>query len=284
VTIGGGRRPGGARFSTAAALPDVTRHEGSVSMPAAVVTGFEMLRRKLPRRGALLAVVFVLAACTAADDDGPEVAPIDDLGTEEAPTETEEQAVDVDDVEEERGEPTDDPDPGTEQADDATEAADADPYAIPEGGIDEAYVERVLNAIFEVNREALAITLESEPGGLAPFEAEERLRAIYAGDYGAATLVGYNEIASSLDQRALFLDQPGAVRVRVLDLVATDESCIVARQSLDFSSVLRDAPPIREEFVALASKPSGEEDENLNPTPWQVVAADSGAAAGVDCE
>jgi hypothetical protein len=282
VTIGGGRRPGGARFSTAAALPDVTRHEGSVSMPAAVVTGFEMLRRKLPRRGALLAVVLMLAACTAADDDGPEVAPIEDLGTEEESAETEEVS-DVDDGDAEGGQPADEPDGGAEQADDATEAADADPYAIPEGGIDEAYVERVLNAIFEVNREALAITLESEPGGLAPFEAEERLRAIYSGDYGIRQQLSLSEIAEHEEQRESFMSPVGAVAITVDEIIDADPDCVVARRRSDFGAVLLDPGEPRQDFVALEPKSAGDDPQAFNPTPWVLADANIDAPERLEC-
>jgi hypothetical protein len=252
-------------------------------MPAGVVTGFEMLREKLRRAGVTLMAAVLLTACTG-PAEGPEVADLEELDVTEAATEPVDTEV-VEDTEvaaDEDG--ADDPTERTQPADDDTEPADGDPYAIPEDGIDEAYVERVLNAIFEVNREALAITLESEPGGLAPFEAEERLRAIYGGTYGAASLVGYNEIASSEAQRDVFVQAPGAVTSLVEEVVAADSRCIIARHSIDFTSVLREPGQPRTEYVALASKDPEKDPEALNPTPWVLVAADSGAADGLECE
>jgi hypothetical protein len=252
-------------------------------MPAGVVTGFEMLRRKLRRTGVTLVAAVLLTACSSADE-GPEVADLEDLDVTEAATEPvdTEAVADTEVAADEDG--AGDPTERTPPADDDTEPADGDPYAIPEDGIDEEYVERVLNAIFEVNREALEITLESEPGGLAPFEAEERLRAIYGGTYGAASLVGYNELASSGAQRDVFVQAPGAVTSRVEQVIAADSRCIIAEHSLDFSLVLREPGQPRTEYVALAWKDPETDPEALNPTPWVVVAADSGAADGLECE
>jgi hypothetical protein len=172
-------------------------------MPAGVVTGFEMLREKLRRAGVTLMAAVLLTACTGAAE-GPEVADLEELDVTEAATEPVDTEV-VEDTEvaaDEDG--ADDPTERTQPADDDTEPADGDPYAIPEDGIDEAYVERVLNAIFEVNREALAITLESEPGGLVPFEAEELSRAIYGESYGAIQYRELSEIAGSQAMREQF--------------------------------------------------------------------------------
>jgi hypothetical protein len=252
-------------------------------MLAHVVTGFEMLRGKLQRIGATLGAAAVLSACSGAVEE-PAVAELEDIDamTEE---DTEPPAdVDGEDAEVDGDEQAaDDPDEGTEPADDVTETAEGDPYAIPEGGIDEEYVERVLNAIFEVNREALAITLESEPGGLAPFEAEERLRAIYGLTYGARQLVSLNAIASSADQRAAFRDPPGAVAVRVSDVLDGDPACVKAARVADFGAVLVDPGQPREDFVALAPKPDSPPAESLNPTPWILVDANIEAPERLGC-
>lgn len=262
-----------------------TRPRGSVSMPADVATGFEMLRGKLQRIGATLSAVVVLSACSDAAEE-PQVADLEALDT--ATEEQTEPPTDVADSGDTEGagedEVADGPTEATEQPDDATETAEGDPYAIPEDGIDEEYVERVLNAIFEVNREALAITLESEPGGLAPFEAEERLRAIYGATYGAAALHGYNEIAASADQRELFLENPGAATSRVVEVLSADSDCLIVEHSLNFSAVLREPGELRTEFVALARTSLEADADALNPTPWMVVAADSGSADGLVCE
>jgi hypothetical protein len=251
-------------------------------MPAGVVTGFEMLREKLRRAGVTLMAAVLLTACTGAAE-GPEVADLEELDVTEAATEPVDTEV-VEDTEvaaDEDG--ADDPTERTQPADDDTEPADGDPYAIPEDGIDEAYVERVLNAIFEVNREALAITLESEPGGLAPFEAEERLRAIYGGSYGARQLASLNQIASAPDQRGLFRSPAGPVVIEVSELLDGDESCIKVSRVADFGEVLVDPGEPREDYVALAPKTDITGSTSHNPTPWILVDANIDAPERLAC-
>jgi hypothetical protein len=252
-------------------------------MPAGVVTGFEMLREKLRRAGVTLMAAVLLTACTG-PAEGPEVADLEELDVTEAATEPVDTEV-VEDTEvaaDEDG--ADDPTERTQPADDDTEPADGDPYAIPEDGIDEAYVERVLNAIFEVNREALAITLESEPGGLAPFEAEERLRAIYGGGYGARQLASLNEVSAEESERSVFRRPPGAVRVSVTAVAAGDPECVVVRRTSDFGEVLQDPPQPRAGYVALAPKPADGDPEGFNPTPWVIVGGSLESPEALTCE
>jgi hypothetical protein len=248
------------------------------------MTGFEMHRGKLQGFVAAWLAALLVAGCSGAVDE-PEVADIEalDAATEEdtePPADTE-----VPDDTEVAGEDVgaDDPTETTEPADDATETADGDPYAIPEDGIDEAYVERVLNAIFEVNREALALTLDSEPGGLAPFEAEERLRAIYGGEYGARQLVSLNEIASSAEQRAIFRETTGAVAVRVLEVLDDGPSCLKVQRTSDFGAVLLEPGEPRHDYVALAPRPHEDMFRRHNPTPWILMDANIDAPERLEC-
>jgi hypothetical protein len=252
-------------------------------MRADVATGSEMLRGKLQRIGATLGAVLVLSACSGAAED-PEVADLDEVeATTEEDTEPPADASDSDDTEVAGdGAVADAPTEGTEQPDDAPETADGDPYAIPEDGIDEAYVERVLNAIFEVNREALAITLESEPGGLAPFEAEERLRAIYGGTYGARQMAALNEVSSTESERAVFVRPPGPLRVTVTDVVSADPQCLIVRRLSDFSEVLQDPPDPRDGYVALAPK-AASDSKDANPTPWVIVGGSIDSSEVLTC-
>jgi hypothetical protein len=201
-------------------------------------------------------------------DDAPEEAS-DGSGSDDA-----EEAADGTD----RG-ANDAPDP---DADDGSPTADGDPYAIPEDGIDEAYVERVLNAIFEVNREALQLTLDSEPGGLAPFEAEEIIRSIYEPPYATSALMALNGIARDVNQRGLFRQPLGSVNARVDQIVASGSDCVIAVQVLDFGPVLHDAPRPSEEYVLLRRHSSGDS-LHLNPTPFVVVDASDRSADDLQC-
>jgi hypothetical protein len=248
------------------------------------MTGFEMHRGKLQGFVAAWLAALLVAGCSGAVDE-PEVADIEalDAATEEdtePPADTE-----VPDDTEVAGEDVgaDDPTETTEPADDATETADGDPYAIPEDGIDEAYVERVLNAIFEVNREALALTLDSEPGGLAPFEAEERLRAIYGGEYGAAAYTSLNNIATDAESRARFRTPPGAVGVEVLEVISANPGCVKTLQEFDFAEVIAEAPPASREYLSLSAKSENADPNGLNPTPWVVIDASNSSADGLSC-
>jgi hypothetical protein len=201
-----------------------------------------------------------------ARDDAPEEAS-DGSGSddaEEAADGTDRGANDASDPDADDGSPTADGDP---YADDGSPTADGDPYAIPEDGIDEAYVERVLNAIFEVNREALQLTLDSEPGGLAPFEAEEMIRSIYGPDYGRRQLHSLHDISRSAEQRDLFVKPLGSYQVSVTHLIDDDPKCVRVRRAMDFANVLVDPPSVRQDYVALRYQ--GDTSQNTgNPTPY----------------
>jgi hypothetical protein len=155
-------------------------------------------------------------------------------------------------------------------ADDGSPTADGDPYAIPEDGIDEAYVERVLNAIFEVNREALQLTLDSEPGGLVPFEAEELLLAIYGADYAALQHAELAEINASAEMRSLFFEAPGPVVNEIRQIVDSSDECIVVSREADFTNVLVEPPGVIDDYLQLESIPDGEHNAD-NPSNWQIV-------------
>jgi hypothetical protein len=166
----------------------------------------------------------------------------------------------------------------------AQEPGAEDPYAIPEDGIDEAYVEKVLEAIFEVNREALELTLATEVGDLAPFEAEQRFRAIYGGAYGAHQMSTLYQVAGSQSLRSQFRDPVGRVRVTDVQVLDATSECVVARRTLDFSDVLQEPGAAIIEFVALSLQvPDGEMDW-LNPTPWRVTDASIDSADTLQCQ
>jgi hypothetical protein len=218
-----------------------------------------------------VALVLALGACSGGVGDGAE-----EPG-EGSDVSVIEQDDDVDDAS--AGEDRDGPDAeardaegsGAEEGSGSEEESVADdPYAIPEEGIDEAYVERVLEAIFEVNREALALTLEAEPG-LVPVEAEERLRAIYGGEYGQLQYQALSEVAGDPDLRGEFRDPVGPVRSGVTRLLTASNDCIQVEAVDDFSEVLVEPPTLSSGFLSLSRKPGDRDIRGLNPTPWVVV-------------
>jgi hypothetical protein len=160
---------------------------------------------------------------------------------------------------------------------------ETDPYAIPEDGIDEAYVERVLEAIYEVNREALAMTLESELGGLAPFEAEELMRAIYGGEYGAHQASTLHQVAGTEALRERFRNPVGQVEVSDIRIVESSAECVLAQRTSDFSAALLEPDEPITEFVALSIKPEDVDPAGLNPTPWRVTDANIDSSDALQC-
>lgn len=176
------------------------------------------------------------------------------------------------------GEETGSDDDGDEGA-----AADEDPYAIPEEGIDEAYMERVLEAIYEVNREALELTLNAEPG-LVPELAESRLRSIYQGSYGARQYQALAEVANSQDLRNAFLEPLGSLNSKKLQLLDDNPDCIRIKVQDDFSAVLIDPPPPSDGYLAIAPKADDRDPDGLNPAPWVIADGDQASAESLSCD
>jgi hypothetical protein len=173
-------------------------------------------------------------------------------------------------------------DEGSGTGDAADAAEEDDPYAIPEDGIDEVYVERVLEAIYKVNREALVLTLDAEPG-LVPVEAESRLRSIYGSAYGALQYQALSEVANSQDLRDSFRDPAGPLASEVLEVVDVDSACITIRVRDDFAAVLREPPEQSEGFLALALREADSDSRGTNPTPWVIVDGALNSAEGMSC-
>jgi hypothetical protein len=238
-------------------------------MLAHVVTGFEMLRGKLQRIGATLGAAAVLSACSGAVEE-PAVAELEDIDamTEE---DTEPPAdVDGEDAEVDGDEQAaDDPDEGTEPADDVTETAEGDPYAIPEDGIDEAYVERVLNAIAAVAQEATQLTLESPATGV-PVAAERLLASAFSGNYAATQYIALASLSESEAMRASMRKPVGRANVTVTGLHIADQTCIVVDRLIEFAEVLEGPATSSSDTLLLQPKSQVSDPAGLNPTPWVI--------------
>ncbi len=137
-------------------------------------------------------------------------------------------------------------------------------FVVP-ASIDVPYVERVLQALYDVEGEAGRAILSS--GGVSD-PARTHLRAIYD--------------ASQLEQRVDLYEQqavqgfpdtlpsPGNVQVRVADVISADPGCVFAAGIRDFSEVVTQ-PRDRSgevDFFQLLPIDDGQDPENLNPTPW----------------
>jgi hypothetical protein len=241
--------------------------------PRTTVTGNEMVPTWWVRIVAGFVAAVVAGGC--GDDAAQEPAGVtDEAAGAPAELEVEDDAAGSDAATEDAASAADllDEGSGVEDATADEGVEETDPYAIPEDGIDEAYVERVLEAIYEVNREALAMTLESE-SGILPAEAEDRLRAIYAGAYGARQYASLNEIAQDAQTRAMFREPPGSLRIEVAQLVDVGPKCLIVERIASFDEVLVDPPPVRRDYIALTARPGEAVERNLNPTPWVLADA-----------
>jgi hypothetical protein len=257
-------------------------------MRADVATGTEMLRGKLQRIGATLGAVLVLSACSGTAED-PEVADLDEvLAATEEETEppadaSDSDASDSDDAEVAGDEAVADaPTEGTGQPDDAPETADGDPYAIPEDGIDEAYVERVLNAIAAVSQEATRVTLESSTSGV-PVEAEQLLSASFSEDYAATQYLALSRLAESEAMRSSLREPVGRAKVTVTGLRADGQTCLVVDREVDFSEVLKSGSPSSFDTLILRPKLENMDPSGLNPTPWVITEGFYDAVQEVNC-
>jgi hypothetical protein len=198
---------------------------------------------------ALAAGSLLLAACQG--DDEPDLA---ELAEAEQPSPT----------------PTADPAPQETE-----EPEPDDPYAVPDE-IDEAYVERVINAILEVQDEVLRGALEQEPGtSLEP----ELVELHFATTDGAERMQGLEELQGYIDDPdtrggLLPVDQLGSTTAEVEYLHHVEpESCILLIAYWDRTPISSTAPAREDSLTAFSlGRIDGSQERSAgNPTPWAMV-------------
>ena len=149
----------------------------------------------------------------------------------------------------------------------ASTTTPTDPYAVP-AVIDEAYVNRVLAALDQVEGDAVRTLVTTRMVGA---EAVKRLRAVYNDPQFQEERDGLiRSLATDLSE---YKNPPGNRRTTVLRLVTRDPNCILAEVNKDFSDVVRSSPPKpADEVDILTLRPTqGDGDpDNLNPTPWSI--------------
>lgn len=135
-------------------------------------------------------------------------------------------------------------------------------YEIPEV-MDEVYVERVLNALYRVEGDALRLMIQA--GTVTP-EAEGMVRALYAEEYAGPLLEAYRADA---DEGFPGLPSPvGDPTFDVNQVIAASPSCILASGLPDLSGVTTAVEADdREEFLWLTPLQG---QEQANPTPWEI--------------
>jgi hypothetical protein len=194
----------------------------------------------------MLVAALFLAACSGGGGD-------DDLLELQA---TEEPAASIED-----------PDPSP-----SPEAEPEDPYAVPDE-IDEAYVERVINAILEVQTEVLRGALQHEVGQ----NLDADLMALhFATTDGAERMAGLEELQEYIDfpesRGGLFEPADFGGSHYEVDYLHHTESdrCILVLGFWDRTEISSDAPDRSETLTAfsLGRVDEAEARSAGNPTPW----------------
>ncbi|MEO7836075.1 MAG: hypothetical protein ABIS21_00360 [Acidimicrobiales bacterium] len=148
-----------------------------------------------------------------------------------------------------------------------TTTAAPDPFAVPEV-IDEAYVNKVLAALDQVDGEALRRVVTN---GTVQIEVSSMVRAIYNDPQFEQELGGlFKVFAEGLEP---FKNPPGNRRRTVTRFGTGSPECIFTEVHSDFSAVLKAPPPDppgEVEIVTLRPTQTGADPENHNPTPWSV--------------
>jgi hypothetical protein len=148
-----------------------------------------------------------------------------------------------------------------------TTTAAPDPFAIPEV-IDEAYVNRVLAELDEINGDAVR---EIVSRGAIPFESIERIRAIYNDPEYEQQSDGLRVLLEGEPTR--LKAPPGNRKTTVIRLVRAGAKCIFAQVKVDFADVVVSPPPtVADEFQALILERTqlGADPKGLNRTSWSI--------------
>lgn len=132
-------------------------------------------------------------------------------------------------------------------------------YEIPEV-MDEVYVERVLNALYRVEGDALRLMV---PAKAVTPEAERLLRALYSDEYVQPLLESYRAEAAQGFPTAR--NPVGDPTFNVSEVIAATPNCILVGGYSDLSQVVTatQAEPATQEFVWLSPVRKAN-----NPTPW----------------
>jgi hypothetical protein len=195
----------------------------------------------------MLATAVVLVACSGATDDEPR-----ELQATEEPAAS-----------------TEDPDPSPSPEE---PPEPEDPYAVPDE-IDEAYAERVINAILEVQDGVLREALHLQQGENLSAELAGLIMATAAGEQRRLTLERIQDYVDDSSSRGNLLppDQMGRTYFELQRLIHAEPArCFVAVGYWDNTEVTS-SPRADDDFVAfsLSRIPLDETVSDGNPTPWQ---------------
>ena len=194
---------------------------------------------------ALSAGMLLLTACGNDADDNPE--PIG--GDEDAQEDSE-------------------PEP-----DEGDDEDDEEPYAVPDE-IDEDYAEDVINALLEIDFEALRIALEQESGENLDFDAADRVHAISDGRRRERFLETLQDYVDDPEPPEALLPSSEMSATRFdaeMVIHAEPERCMIVAGWWDLSNTTVDPPGEEEKSLFSLARVDREVTEaDRNPTPWAI--------------
>jgi hypothetical protein len=172
-------------------------------------------------------------------------------------------------------EPTEEPGDPEPEAEDTEEPADEpepeDPYAVPDE-IDEDYVERVINAILEVQSEVLRGALQQEQGENLDPDLMALHFATTEGSQRLTTMDEYQRYIDDPESRDGLIspDEAGTMQFKALEVVhAEPDGCIIVVGYWDRTEVSSIADPEQLTALSLSRISQATEISAGNPTPWQ---------------
>ncbi|MCA1708996.1 MAG: hypothetical protein LC808_39265, partial [Actinobacteria bacterium] len=138
-----------------------------------------------------------------------------------------------------------------------------DPYAVP-AVIDEAYVNRVLEALDAAVGEVVRMVVRERT---IPPEAVDRLKTLYMGEFLQIQLDLFsNDVRESFRQ---YKPEPGNKKTLVNQLLSGAASCIFARVERDYSAVAaRPNLGVTTQWIGLRPLDRSKDPSKYNPTPW----------------
>jgi hypothetical protein len=149
----------------------------------------------------------------------------------------------------------------------STTAERTDPFAIPDdpADIDEAYLQRVVDALYAVDAMATRKIVASR----ALSDAETRfLRAIFLEEEYDQQVDGWQQTLAR--GPGMFRDPPGALAHDVTRLITVAPDCIYLEALRDFGAVTARDVEVSAVYLGLTPKRSPDDPGGLNPTPWML--------------
>ncbi|MDP9071259.1 MAG: hypothetical protein M3N68_08225 [Actinomycetota bacterium] len=134
--------------------------------------------------------------------------------------------------------------------------------------IDEAYLNRVLEALDAVDGMATKIIVERKR---FPPDAAALLHSIYDDEEFQDQVEIWAKTLASNPELSSFNPNPGNRRTIVQRIISRSSDCVWMAVSRDYSAAARDAPAARTEYIALRPTNHARDPKRLNPTAWIIT-------------